>query len=148
MNLKAKRNKRIRRLCGTAKTIVRNRVYVKYPDIQSRASYIELITEYQAETKDYWWRWLMFRDEWVWEQYKRYGTLTCCHCGRKNLKFCGNGRDVATVDHIIPVSLGGPKYDTTNFQLMCAKCNSRRGNMSMEKFTKSYPRRLYGRNER
>ena len=33
-----------------------------------------------------------------------------------------------TLDHIIPVSLKGKKEAVTNWQVMCLKCNQKKGN--------------------
>lgn len=33
-----------------------------------------------------------------------------------------------TVDHIIPLSIGGPRLALNNLQPMCSKCNSKKGN--------------------
>ena len=43
----------------------------------------------------------------------------CALCGKP-------GAD--TVDHIIPVSLGGSLYDLANLRPACAACNYKRGN--------------------
>lgn len=32
------------------------------------------------------------------------------------------------VDHVIPLSMGGPKYDPANCRASCAHCNVARGN--------------------
>ena len=32
-----------------------------------------------------------------------------------------------TVDHIIPISKGGDELDMSNLQIMCTKCNSKKG---------------------
>lgn len=51
------------------------------------------------------------------EIYDRDGG-TCWECG-KDLPFAANGFQL---DHIVPISLGGPDIPA-NLQLMCAKCN-------------------------
>lgn len=43
----------------------------------------------------------------------------CAYCGQP---------DANTVDHIIPVSLGGAVHDPANLQPMHGHCNSQKGN--------------------
>jgi 5-methylcytosine-specific restriction endonuclease McrA len=51
----------------------------------------------------------------------------CQLCGRKVVQSVGDNRlDEATMDHIIPVALGGA-HDWTNIQTACRDCNSRKG---------------------
>jgi 5-methylcytosine-specific restriction endonuclease McrA len=57
--------------------------------------------------------------------FKRYGGICACCLCESNL----------TVDHIIPLSLGGHPYRVTNLQLLCESCNNRKGNRVIE-----YPR--------
>jgi 5-methylcytosine-specific restriction endonuclease McrA len=49
--------------------------------------------------------------------YKRDG-YKCLACGKKK---------VLTIDHIIPLSLGG-KNEIDNYQTLCRKCNMAKGN--------------------
>lgn len=55
------------------------------------------------------------------------GKLHCAYCGKGPLKIDGNNffdkRKMATVDHIHPVSKGGPKLLMSNFVCSCEKCN-------------------------
>ena len=57
------------------------------------------------------------------------GITHCPACGVK-LQYNNNGQrkpNSAEADHIIPASLGGTNH-TDNGRVLCAKCNSRRGN--------------------
>ena len=50
-------------------------------------------------------------------------------CGRRCLA-CGSGEDL-TVDHIVPLSLGGSNA-ITNIQPLCEECNGRKGLVVMD----------------
>ena len=57
------------------------------------------------------------------------GITHCPACGTK-LQYNNNGQrkpNSAEADHIIPASLGGTNHPD-NGRVLCAKCNSRRGN--------------------
>ena len=57
------------------------------------------------------------------------GITHCPACGTK-LQYNNNGErkpNSAEADHIIPASLGGTNHPD-NGRVLCAKCNSRRGN--------------------
>lgn len=57
-----------------------------------------------------------------WRQTKLKSTPKCPACGNKFGK-----RNPATVDHIIPLSRGGPDHKS-NWQLLCRPCNQKKGN--------------------
>ena len=56
------------------------------------------------------------------------GCLSCCFCGKGPLQIGAGLRSsmVATVDHIVPLALGGPDSQD-NFQISCQECNKRKG---------------------
>jgi 5-methylcytosine-specific restriction endonuclease McrA len=65
--------------------------------------------------------------------------LTCTYCRKTNLRIQFDNKKVphnilATIDHIIPISLGGGVFDKDNVCVCCSKCNSKKGNMSIEEF--------------
>ena len=70
------------------------------------------------------------------------GELICSYCKKRNLEkgIKGNSLDnnlnpnLATIDHIIPLSKGGPKYEIENLTITCKSCNSRKDNKDLEEF--------------
>lgn len=63
---------------------------------------------------------------------KKFGKLKCQVCGNDDLIENGIGRgkqpdNLATIEHIIPISEGGFKYIETNYLCTCNKCNNKRG---------------------
>ena len=87
-------------------------------------------------------KWLQFRDKWIANK-----DLVCHYCGRKDLlddapdnprtlkchifrrKNGMKQEDVATIDHVIPISIGGERYDETNLVVCCCWCNSQKGSL-------------------
>lgn len=105
-----------------------NVIHIKQPHITSLACLIKLQREYkEIELK----QWMMFKRRFL----SKFKILTCAYCGRSNLKRKGsqnlNGYKLghlATIDHVIPISRGGNKFDESNCVIACAKCNQRKGN--------------------
>jgi 5-methylcytosine-specific restriction endonuclease McrA len=82
-------------------------------------------------------RWLPFRKELL-QEHKEEDKLRCAYCGRDDLvegyhefeKKHLNMKipNLATIDHIHPLSLGGKKYHKPNCCVSCRRCNSKKGN--------------------
>lgn len=76
-----------------------------------------------------------------WEARKRLGVVQgnlCHYCGvilTWKVKEKTLARTCATLDHIIPVSLGGRDH-IDNFVVCCSGCNSRRGNTPYHEYVK------------
>ncbi len=56
----------------------------------------------------------------------------CCWCG-KHMVFIPNRKDSATIEHVIPRSMGGADHPD-NYAVACGGCNTARGNMPAEEF--------------
>lgn len=57
----------------------------------------------------------------------------CCWCARRMSDVAGR-KDSATLEHIIPRSLGGSKTDPDNCAVACERCNRKRGVQDIETF--------------
>lgn len=88
--------------------------------------------------------WLKFREEYLNKILKQKGDLVCKYCGKQHLEiggrelkdFHGNNKNknLATIDHINPLSNDGKKYDETNMCVDCKKCNGKKGNKNIDEF--------------
>jgi len=103
----------------------RNRVYVEEPHVQSLASLVlpekELADREISE-------WLEFRLKFL-----NSHELTCHYCSKANLKLevditkKAELKELATIDHVIPISKGGDMYDENNCVVACFPCNQKKG---------------------
>lgn len=110
----------------------RQRVLVGDPHPQSMAALallgIQLSEVERAE-------WLEFRLRF----FKKQPELTCLHCGKTDLLVdTPDLHKLATVDHIVPLSKGGPMYDEDNCLVACFRCNNNRKNQDLEEFRKKH----------
>ncbi len=69
------------------------------------------------------------------------GDLCCSYCPKTNLIIEMEGMKVpngikATIDHIVPISKGGPLFDLNNIAVACGKCNHKKDNLTLEEFLK------------
>ena len=122
---------------------VQNFIYGVPTSYKTRSAYILLHQKLSALDDSEDWatelkKWLPFRKELLQKELTEKGKLQCVYCGRDdliegyhefekkhlNMKF----PNLATIDHIYPLSLGGNKYDETNCCVACKKCNSKKGN--------------------
>jgi hypothetical protein len=66
---------------------------------------------------------------------KKFGKLKCQVCGEEELILDGNvakkSKKLATIEHVIPISLGGLKYSESNIICTCSSCNNKRGNIPL-----------------
>jgi 5-methylcytosine-specific restriction endonuclease McrA len=83
-------------------------------------------------------RWRKERNEFLHNELENKGSLTCYYCNKKNLKLRSSKRQQkATVDHLIPKSMGGDAFSHTNFVVCCDSCNRRKGSMDHKDFLES-----------
>jgi len=62
-----------------------------------------------------------------WVCVKKKYNFTCPRCGRNEPKIS------LTIDHIVPISLGGI-HDITNIQPLCRRCNTSKGNHYIKQY--------------
>jgi 5-methylcytosine-specific restriction endonuclease McrA len=100
---------------------MKNNLLVKHPVVNSQAAGVMLRWNYkQIEIEEY----HQARMSFLLSQ----STLKCVKCGRDDLRAdIGSAKDVATIDHIKPRSKGGSLMNTENWQVMCRKCNGKKG---------------------
>jgi len=100
----------------------RHTVLVENPHLQSLAALVKLSKGYSKEELA---KWLEFRDKFL----SQFDKLVCVYCDRDDLvkdqpeelsKLLPN---LATIDHVHPISKGGKKYDPDNCVVSCQKCN-------------------------
>ena len=103
-------------------------IYIENPDVTTHAAKILLRNIYREDNIKYW---LEVRRNYL----NKFEKLTCVYCGKTDLKLDGNKyplKQVATIDHVVPLSKGGAMYDESNFVVACYKCNQRKGSNSVE----------------
>jgi len=103
-------------------------VRVAEPHVGSMASLVMLgRTLREAELN----RWFSFREELLDEAEKRDGKLVCSYCHRDDLirelpEDVRKAANLATIDHVVPVSKGGKRYEKRNCAIACFGCNQRK----------------------
>lgn len=63
--------------------------------------------------------------EWLRSALFRREQGHCANCQKDLTGLLSNNRDIA-IDHIVPLNMGGTN-DSTNFQILCSKCNADKG---------------------
>lgn len=122
-------------------------ILIDHPHPQSSASLILLKMQYMKRdssrrvksAKNEWRIWLNFRNRFMKKWKRDHGQLICFYCHKKDLYANINspfaaGRE-ATLDHYIPQSKGGKKYDESNLRICCSKCNQLKKDKMPEEFT-------------
>lgn len=141
------KNYRLKNLFG-CKTHKNEKVVVTAdePHIQSLGALIKLKHFYQSidpthRQDDLSFKvWLRFRNRWLKNQKRIHKTLTCYFCGETNLNpnyhspRLTSSKQKATIDHFIPVSKGGGKFDEKNLVVACGHCNGKKADLMPERF--------------
>ena len=88
--------------------------------------------------------WLEFREIYLKKVLAKEGDLVCVYCGKPHLEIGGRtpaelqlnnkNKNLATIDHIIPLSSEGEKYNEDNLCVACKKCNGKKGAKSVTAF--------------
>ena len=109
------------------------------PDVQSMASQIFLRQKLQIESQriksahSLWRRWCIFRRKYL-KNKKSINELNCYYCKKTLTKIHNKGADIhpnlATLDHIVPISKGGSRFDEDNIVVSCITCNIKKGNIT------------------
>jgi 5-methylcytosine-specific restriction endonuclease McrA len=108
---------------------MRHVLIVEDPHPRSMAALIALRRTYRDEEVQ---RWLKFRESILEACEAIYGCLVCHYCGRRDLvreENPLNGRqpaNMATIDHVVPLSKGGAKEDSENCVIACQRCNEKK----------------------
>lgn len=125
--------------------------------IKSRAAYVLLSEKLHAQDEDFLaktdslWVWLDAREVYLKKrQEKNNGNLVCDYCGKEHLEIGGKrpqdliknnkNKNLATIDHIHPLSDEGEKFNEENMCVSCKTCNKKKGKISLEDFLASLPK--------
>lgn len=131
---------------GTGSTVHSHTFYGKIfqtPHIKSYAALILLQNYLYVRDKDYLEDNFMvrinFSRDYLSDQLKQHGKLTCKYCSKTDLQIEYSDMHVskankATIDHVIPLSKGGKFYDLNNIVIACSKCNCSKGNLMPDEF--------------
>lgn len=112
------------------------------PSIKSYASLILLQNELRqsdVENNKDWKIRVLFSRNYLHRVLEREKDLICTYCGKNHLKIEEENMFVpqrikATIDHVLPVSLGGEIYNEKNLVVACGICNSKKSNMLLKDF--------------
>lgn len=113
------------------------RIFIKRPHVQSRASYVKMIREYKDQDKTLNWQFNKgFRRQIIAKFIEKHGELFCEYCGKSNLTdvYSRDVSHLATLDHIVPVSRGGRPFDPNNIKICCHDCNCEKGSKPLSEF--------------
>lgn len=105
----------------------RQSVRVKNPHLRSMAAAVLLERKLRDEELA---DWFLFRSWFLAKQKALNGELICHYCGKTGLQEDINKVDsedlLATIDHVIPRSKGGPEKDESNLVVACYPCNQKK----------------------
>ena len=117
-------------------------IHIDNPHTKSRAAYEILKEKLTFNDVDYHdiHEWLEFREIYLLKQKALNGGILKCHyCPKEGLDIGGRStpqelaknnknKNLATIDHVIPLSKGGERYNEKNLVVSCKKCNQKKDN--------------------
>jgi 5-methylcytosine-specific restriction endonuclease McrA len=106
---------------------------VENPDIKSPAALMLLNRDLmrQDDTIFNYQTWLDFRDKYFADIMERDYCVRCAYCCKDLKPDSKDPKDVATIDHVIPVSKGGAVFLLDNLVSACYHCNQAKGNTTL-----------------
>ncbi len=79
--------------------------------------------------------WLKYRKWFMREHLRLHGELRCFYCNKGNLKKQSDfTEELATLDHVKPLSKGGERFHSSNLVVACFSCNNRKKDKNVEEF--------------
>lgn len=109
-------------------------VLVDSPHPQSLAALV-LLTKKLAPRPVGYREWLRYRKWYIREHFRKHKVLECFYCGKGPLKKQTDHNDqLATLDHVKPLSKGGERFHSSNLVVACYSCNSRKRDKTVEEF--------------
>lgn len=124
---------------------IRRYVYVSNPISGSEAEYILLKQKLEKLDPTHGGRvfskfhQLKFNTHFLKSEKKRVGLLKCAYCGKNQLVIRPLNKKIktraATVDHFLPISKGGERFDVNNLVVACESCNQKKANKVYPKYT-------------
>ena|ERR1035438_4247460 len=109
-------------------------VLVQNPHPQSLAALVLLTKKLAPRPIDYK-TWLKYRKWFLKQHMRKYKKLMCFYCGSGPLKSqADSNRELATLDHVKPLSKGGKRFDSSNLVVACYTCNSRKKDKDLDEF--------------
>ena len=115
------------------------------PHLQSLAALVlltqtlVLLTHKQSPKPKEYRVWLRYR-KWVLKEYMLdHKKLYCHYCGRGPLKAQSrSNHDIATLDHVKPISKNGERFHTSNIVIACFSCNNRKADKDLDQFISNF----------
>ena len=102
---------------------MRHNVFIKDLRASSYANLVLLNRVYSSCERK---QWVESRHDFLQAELKKHGKLICAYCKRDDLELEGTKKK-ATVDHVMPKSLGGHEFSHKNFAVCCRGCNGKKG---------------------
>lgn len=112
----------------------KHNVLVYSPHPQSLAALV-LLTKKLAPRPISYKTWLKYRKHLLKKMQREVGVLRCFYCHKGPLKaHTDDDNELATLDHVKPLSKGGERFHSSNIVVACYRCNSRKGSKDVNEF--------------